>query len=158
MSVARTQPPLTQRRAGNASSARLLLELRNTHQNLLAAMDAMDFVTRGPQPDRARYTSARWRISQASLARRTLWGTIFRHLLPRVSSQEAADLEHLRTADRQMLRHSASHVAIWILARIEVDWEGYCQASRGIRWRMKACLGAERRILYPMLERNSASS
>ena len=157
MSVARTQLPLTERRAGNAASAFLLLELRNAHQNLLAAMDAMNCVTREPQPDRARYASARWRISQASLARRTLWGTIFRHLLPSVSSQEAADLEHLQTADHEMLRHSANHIAIWVLARIEADWEGYCEASRAIRWKMKSCLGAEQHILYPMLERNSAS-
>lgn len=158
MSVARPQPPSTEWRTGNATSAHLLLELRNAHQNLLAAMAAMDNLTREPQTDRARYAKARWRISQASLARRTLWGTIFRHLMPRVSSEEVVHLEHLRTADQQMLRHSANHIAIWILARIEADWKGYCEASIAIRWRMKCCLDAEQRILYPMLESSSASS
>lgn len=157
MSVATTQPASTERRAGDGTSAHLLVELRNAHQNLLAAMDAMNGVTRESQPDRARYANARWRISQASLARRTLWNKIYRHLLPRVSSQEAVDLEHLRTADHEMLRHSANHIATWIKARIEADWEGYCEASRAIRWRMKSCLREEQRILYSLLEYNSAN-
>jgi hypothetical protein len=32
------------------------------------------------------------------------------------------------------------------------DWPGYCEASNAIRWKMKAAIGGEKRILYPLLE------
>ena len=79
---------------------------------------------------------------------------IFRHLLPRLNAKVASDLAVLHIADEEMQRDSSSHVAAWHLARIETDWEGYCDASRAIRSRMAACIEAEKRILYPMLERD----
>ena len=158
MSSSAIEPRFVGQRAGNATSARLLDELRFAHKALLAAMEVIDGLTREPEFDSARFANARWRISQASLTRRMLWGTIFRHLLPRVSPEEAADLEILGHADREMLRHSANHIAIWVLARIEADWEGYCEASRAIRRRMKACMDAEHRLLYPMMVRDAGCS
>lgn len=53
----------------------------------------------------------------------------------------------------QMLNHSASHIGRWSRDAIEEDWQGYCEASRAIRLQMKACMDAEKRVLYPMLER-----
>lgn len=158
MNLHAIEPGFLGQQAGNATSARLLDELRYAHQTLLAAMEEIDRLTREPQFDSARLTGARWRISQASLARRILWGTIFRHLLPRVSPEEAADLKILNESDGEMLRHSANHVAIWALPRIEADWEGYCEASRAIRRRMKACMDTEHRLLYPMMERDAGCS
>ena len=143
---------------GNAASALLLDDLRTAHQNLVAAMAVLDNLTRGLESDRAQFANARWRISQASLARRTVWARIFRHLLPRVSTLGAADLASLQSADEEMRLHSSCHVATWTTARIEADWEGYCEASRAIRSRMAACMGAEEAMLYPILERDAGCS
>lgn len=146
------------RRLGDPTSARLLDKLGNAHEALLCAMEVLDGITREREFNSARFTSARWRISQASLARRTLWGTIFRHLMPRVSGEDAADLQALSQADGEMLRHSANHIANWSPALIEADWGGYCRASRAIRRRMNACIDDERRILYPILKRDAGCS
>ena len=153
MSTAFVQNELSPLRERPAASS-LLVELREAHEVLIAAMNEMDRLTRQSEADPSCFANARWRISQASLARRTLWGVIFRHLLPRANPDEVVGLERLATADPEMLRHSANHISMWVLSKIEADWKGYCEASMAIRWRMKACLGAERRILYPLLERN----
>lgn len=121
-------------------------------------MAVVENLTDKGQADRSSYTNARWKISQCSLARRTLWMKIFRHLLPRVSAKATADLALLQIADQELQRDSSSHVATWHLARIETDWEGYRDASRTIRSRMAACIEAEKRILYPLLEHDAGCS
>lgn len=113
-------------------------------------MAVMDSVTRELVADRL-YASARWRLSQASLKRRTLWVRIFEHLVPRAGPRDAADLQSLQTANVEMLRYSAAHVGKWTIDTIEADWPGYCEASRAIRWKMKAGMGAEKRVLHPLL-------
>lgn len=145
--------PLPHRSALFASS--FLTELRQAHEVLIAAMEVMDRLTRQPNADPSCFANSRWRTSQASLARRTLWGAIFRHLLPRENLKDVVELERLATADWELLLYSANHIFTWVPGRIEVDWEGYCEASRAIRWRMEACLGAKRRILYPRIDREA---
>ena len=154
MSTAFVQDQPSPHRSALAASS-FLTELRQAHEFLIAAMEVMDRLTRQSNADPSCFANARWRISQASLARRTLWGAIFRHLLPRANLKDVVELERLATADREMLRYSANHISTWVPGRIDADWEGYCEASRAIRWRMKACLGAERRILYPLLDREA---
>ena len=139
----------------NSASALLLNDLRAAHQTLLAAMAVVENLTAQGQAERRSYTNARWRISQCSLARRTLWMQIFRHLLPRVNTKAASDLAMLQSADEELQRDSSSHVATWHLARIETDWESYCEASRAVRSRMSVCIEAEKRILYPILEHDA---
>ena len=135
----------------NAASALMLSDLQKAHDELVAAMAVMDIVTRADVAERSQYSSARWRLSQASLRRRTLWAAIFQHLRPRVGCRDAADLDWLQTTHLEMLHNSAAHVGKWTVDRIEADWRGYCEASRAIRWKMKAAMGAEKRILYPLL-------
>lgn len=141
--------------SGNAASAWLLSELRVAHDNLLSAMDAMNSATSVAVPDRDCYTNARWRLSQASLRRRTLWGKIFQHLLAGAAPSAVEALKLLDMANRDMLHLSAAHVGKWTTASIELDWRGYCGASRAVRWKMKACITTEKRILYPLLEEDA---
>jgi hypothetical protein len=53
-----------------------------------------------------------------------------------------------------MLRASSAHVARWGIDAVMFDWAGYSLASLDIRWKMKAVLGAEKRLLYPLLADN----
>lgn len=157
MRLQEIEPRLAGGSGANSTSAFLLNDLRAAHQTLLTAMAVVENLTDQGRADRSSYTNARWRISQCSLARRTLWMKSFRHLLPRVNAKAASDLAILQSADEEMQRESSSHVATWPSARIETDWEGYCRASRAVRTRMSACIDAEKRILYPMLEHDEKS-
>lgn len=130
-------------------TAVLLRELRDAHAKLLEAMADLDTLTRGPVPPRDRVIDARWSISRASLARRTLWHSIHRHLAVRASEQETKELQRLYESDMTLLRSSSEHVAKWSITAVLQDWEDYCVASNAIRWKMKAAIGSEQRVLYP---------
>lgn len=135
----------------NDISAMLLADLEEAHQRLLEAMAALDELTGGPLPMRAELIDARWNISRASLARRTLWTRIHAHLSDHMSDQLAAELTCLQQTDRTLLRWSGEHVSKWTIDTALRDWPAYCEASRQIRWKMAAAIGGEKRFLYPAL-------
>jgi hypothetical protein len=130
----------------------LLAELRQAHETLLDAMDAVDILTRGQVPAKARLTAERWKLSKASLARRMLWGKILTSLSPGSSGDRSDALRRLQEWDINLLRASTHHVSKWTTEAALANWGGYCAASRSIRRKMAANIDAERRILYPMLE------
>ena len=136
---------------GSRNSAALLASLREAHDTLLAAMEVMDQVTRQPVPDRIQFTAGRWRISHASLARRSVWNACFRHLLSVVHPRTAQALDELNREDIELMQLSAAHIARWSADSVERKWPTYCDASRAIRGRMHARITAEKRLLYPLL-------
>lgn len=136
-----------------ADAGPLLAALKQTHQQLHAEMAGMEALTREQSPDRLRYPQLRWRLSQASLARRNLSARIRADLEPRVEPRDRATLKDLRDADCDLARNSAAHIGRWSADSIDANWPAYCQASREIRWKMEAYLDMERRLLFPILER-----
>lgn len=134
----------------------LLADLRDAHRQLLAELDNMEAITGQPEYDRARCATGRWKISQASLARRVLSSRICDFFLPRCGPADVVSLRNLQEADRELLRKSGDHVRRWTAETIERDWRGYCQASQEIRWLLHAHLAVEQRLLYPLLERSAS--
>ncbi len=135
------------------SPAALLAELKSAHAGLGLAMRVLEGLTGGSLANRDRYAAARWRISQASLGRRTVWGRIYRHLIAGAGPQDAAALNDLQADEMRMLHLSAAHVSRWTMAAIDADWAGYCRASEAVRRQLGDRTETERRLLYPMLER-----
>lgn len=134
------------------AQARLLLtELREAHDRLLSAMASLDEITRGPLPSKEGIIDARWNISRASLARRTLWNRIHAYLLVRSTGAAAEDLRWLQEGDMLLLRSSTAHVSRWTVQSVMQEWPAYCEASRQIRAKMKAAISAEQRVIYPLL-------
>ena len=131
-------------------SGPMLTELQKAHSVLLQAIDAME-VTCGAPPSRESIIASRWSISRASLARRMLWSKIHVNLLSGASKEEADDLRRLAQSDRELLRCSSQHVGRWRIEEVLANWTTYCDESRTMRWKMKAAIGAEKRVLYPML-------
>lgn len=129
-----------------------LRQLRDAHTKLLKAMADLDTLTRGPVPPKDVVIDARWSISRASLARRTLWHSIHRHLSARASEQGAIELRRLYESDMALLRSSSEHIFKWSITAVMQNWQEYCVASNAIRWKMKAAIESEQRVLYPMLE------
>lgn len=143
-------------RPADAQARLLLTELREAHDRLLAAMAELDELTRGPVPAKARIIDARWNISRASLARRTLWNRIHAYLLVRATGAAAVDLHKLKEDDRALLRASTAHVSRWTVDSVMKEWAAYCEASAQIRWKMKAAIAAEQRVVYPLLTTSAA--
>lgn len=132
--------------------ALMLVDFKERHKKLLLAMSDLDKLTRGPLPTKERVIDARWNISRASLARRTHWNLIYSQLLCRAPQGDAKELRRLRENDMVLLRFSSEHVGKWAILAVMEDWPGYCEASRAIRWKMQAAIGAEQRVLYPMIQ------
>ena len=133
------------------ASGALLDELKAAHDKLLGAIATLAALTGSTIPSRAEVINARWAISRASLARRQLWNQIYTHFSGFASEAKQVELQRLRDADRALLGLSVAHVAKWQMDILLRDWSTYCQESEAIRWKMKAAIGAEKRILYPML-------
>lgn len=132
----------------------LLHELSAAHEAVLAAMATMSQVT-DQESDTLAYTKARYRISSAGLRRRQIFQRICAHLTERVSDEDTDALRKVQEVDRELSSASAAHISRWIPSEVEGDWSGYCAASRQIREQMKRELEAERRLLFPILERLS---
>jgi len=135
----------------------MLRDLMEAHSDLRRAMADLDVLTRGPIPAKEEVIDARWNISRASLARRRLCNSIHSRLSVRASDEYARELQRLSKYDMALLRSSSEHVLKWTITAVMNDWPGYCEASRVIRWKMKAAIGAEQRFLYPMLEAANVS-
>jgi hypothetical protein len=127
--------------------------LSGAHDQLVVEMENLERLTAGPRTDNGTISTGRWRISQASLRRRTLAFRIFDFLGERLDGDELAQLRSVQSADHDMMRHSARHVGNWTIRTIGEDWQAYCQASRDIRAQMKSHIEFERATLYPLLER-----
>lgn len=141
----------------SSRSTTYLTELRHAHGKLLQAMGDLDKITRGPVPPKQGIVEARWNISRASLTRRLLWHRIDKYLSNPLLGYEPT-LAQLRQTDQNLLRASSEHVGRWTIDRILSDWPAYCQASHAIRWKMKAAIEGETRLLYPLLENALPSS
>lgn len=150
MATAFPAPP----NAVGTRSALLLAELQEAHDVLLRAIAALEAAC-GAQPTRDSIIAARWSISRASLARRMLWSRIYSHLLSNTLQGVASDLQRLWESDRALLLCSSQHVAKWGIDSVMAHWTAYCEASASIRWKMKAGIGAEKRVLYPILASGS---
>jgi len=139
--------------AGGAAAVSLLADLRRAHADLQVEIANMDMVTQGRTADSLAYASARWKISQASLKRRQLAAAARQLVLAAATDRERAALGPLEDAERQMMSRSREHIALWTVARIDRDWDSYCEASRLLRWHMSAHLLLERKMLFPLLDR-----
>lgn len=131
--------------------ADLLVRLGAAHHEVLASVELMERVTSAHVPDIELLTSARLKTSQANLARRALWHTIRKLLLPKVASTDAAALQRLAEMDFRLFEASSAHISRWTVQAILADWPEYQIASRRIRAQMMEAIKAEQSLLYPML-------
>jgi hypothetical protein len=133
----------------------MLNSLRQAHADVRACIDEMEILTSKSTATQLEYTSARFRISKASMARRSLFNSICAEFRKNAVPSEAEIIDQLSTADRELARRSAEHVKQWSTEAVAADWQGYRLASRQIRARMAMELDAEARLLFPLLERRS---
>ena len=130
-----------------------LAELRQTHRDMLAHIQQLESLSQEAEPDRARLTTLRWRLGQASLARRLLASRICEYFEPRLGPAQVQELHELRRADREMLRMSAAHLGKWTSETSLRDWEGYCRDGQASRRRSHDHIALEQQVLYPLLEK-----
>ncbi|MDP9423284.1 MAG: hypothetical protein M3Q19_10740 [Pseudomonadota bacterium] len=138
---------------GLNDSLALLASIRTCHERLAAEIDNMESLTQEAKLDTFRLSSLRWRLSQASLARRTLSSRLCDQVRPFLAATDLANIKQLQEADRALARESANHVGRWSAGSIEERWADYCEASREVRRKMAIHLELEQKLLFPILAR-----
>ena len=129
----------------------LLWSLQSADRHLEACICEMERATSTAECDRSGFGHARFRISQASFARRMILAKACAYLAGIATGAHRATVEAVRLHDLECAARSTEHVRNWPPGRIADDWRGYCEASRAIRMMMRQAMRAEQQALLPLL-------
>jgi hypothetical protein len=135
------------------SSSALLAELEAIHAEMASRIAALGEVADSPQPSKMEYTSARLRLSQASIDRRSAINKIVRFLEQRGQPGDSQAVARIRAANTELNAHSVAHLAKWPTEAVAHDWIGYREASRSMREHMLKTAETEAGILRGVLAR-----
>ena len=133
------------------SPALLFAELETAHAEIRERSAALGAITDSPQPSKMEYTSARLRLSQASIDRRSAVNKILRFLEQRGQPGDAEAVARIRDVNGELNAHSVAHLAKWPTDSVADDWAGYRAASRTMREHMNRVAEIEASILRPIL-------
>ena len=136
---------------GATTSAVLLWALKSAYTHLEDCIAEMERVTGARELDMSTLANARFRISQASYARRQLVRRACDHLSGHATAPEADVIQSIRSDAAAYVRSSTEHVRNWRPSEIARDWAGYRRASRDIRAKLKVTMRTEQRLLFPLL-------
>jgi hypothetical protein len=134
------------------SPAALLAELEVIHVEMSKRIAALGKVAENPQPSKMEYTSARLRLSQTSIDRRSAVNTILRFLEQRGQPGDAEAIAKIRAANTELNAHSVAHLAKWPTEAVAADWLGYRAASRTMREHMLHTAETEAAVLRAVLK------
>jgi hypothetical protein len=139
------------RAAGEAKA--VLQELRQAAESLQRCFDELELVLSKPALDAGALTSVRLKLAGIRLTRGPLITRISDLLAGRVSPDEQAMLEQLRTSHHSLLQTATAHTSKWTLDTIANNWAQYRRETRELmrRWVTKAA--REQRLVYPLVER-----
>ena len=145
------QPGGVPRPPPKASAAAMLAALESAHAEMREQIAALGAVAENPQPSKMEYTSARLRLSQASIDRRSAVNTILRFLEQRGQPGDAETVAKVRAANSELNAHSVAHIAKWPTEAVAADWIGYRDASRSMREHMLRTAETEAAVLRSAL-------
>jgi len=135
----------------------ILADLQNAHIRLITAIKDLAKITGRPCSDKVEYSTVRFRVSEASLARRITFRAACDYLLPIASPADQQTISCLRSADADLAKHASQHVQRWTTATVDLDWDGYCVSAREMRSALLKQIELERSMLYPLLHKHGAS-
>lgn len=135
----------------------LLASLQKAHVRLLSAIQNLTRITGRPSADRLEYSAVRFRVSEASLARRIAVRDACDYILEVGSPSDQQAISRLRKADSDLARHASQHVNRWTTDQVGLDWGGYCSASKEIRRALLKQMELERAMLCPLLHKHSSN-
>lgn len=141
--------------AAQGPAEHLLVEVQSAHEELLDRLRELGELLDQPQPNLPQLTTTRLKLSHLRLSRGSLVFRISQCLAGKTSPSEAATLQQMREAHRQMLAAASAHTSKWTLDAVEADWPAYRRATREVArlWLEKA--NAEQRLLYPLLKKHA---
>ena len=128
--------------------------LMQLHGDMFAQLGRLSQLTEQGSPVTEKIADCRLQLSRASNARtRYLETDLYPRLLDTLPDEGSQPIRALRTQASALQTISSRHVAEWPIEAVVRDWAGYCLASRVVRAAMRHQIGAEKRLLHPLLDR-----
>jgi len=134
----------------HAAPSALFTDLLAAHATLLERIKELESIAEHVEPSRLECMSARLRLSQASIDRRTALNRLLHCLGAKPDASASPVLAKVRAADGELIAHSVKHLAKWTAEAVTSDWRGYCEASREMREHMATTVVAEAELLRPL--------
>jgi hypothetical protein len=150
MSLSAAASPVQPDRRPRPAASALFADLVATHSVLLERIKELGEVAEHAQPSRLECTSARLRLSQASIDRRSALNRLLHCLGASADAHSSPVLAKVRAGDGELIAHSVKHLARWTAEAVAADWRGYCEASRSMREHMAGTVTAEAELLKPL--------
>ncbi|HJU77040.1 MAG TPA: hypothetical protein VJ597_03820 [Sphingomicrobium sp.] len=137
--------------AGDAAS--LESEICEAHASLQSCFREMEEVLARPEFDATALTSVRLKLAGLRLTRGPLITKVAMALVGKVTEQEAAVLEELRTSHQELLQTATAHTSKWTIDAIAQNWPQYRQETRALiqQWVIKA--EREQHLVCPLVRR-----
>jgi hypothetical protein len=128
-----------------------MADLRTLHEDLLAALDALEALTAQPTANETELSGLRYRLTRISTERRKMIDSLFARLAETAPPDQAAHLRALSLSHRDARMKTTEHIGAWSLRRVADDWPGYCRASAKMRAAMRQ-IALEQAVLYPLID------
>ncbi len=124
-------------------------DLVRLHQQMAAALEELELLTRAPACDEKAVMAVRYRLTRASSARRRQVVLLCERLIADGVADPA--LVSLRDATNLSRAASSAHIGTWTLQQVAEDWAGYTRASAMMRATLRREVARERTVLAPHL-------
>jgi hypothetical protein len=134
-----------------AISAALVADYKKAHEDMLAAIAAMDDLAQGAAPNQLRLSHTRLRIIRASSESRSIYKRIVAILLQQPIPDILQRVEPVVRLHFHLREVANRHLNSWTHEQSLIDWEGYCRSSEEIRQLWREAIECERKLLYPLL-------
>lgn len=125
--------------------------LARAHDEVLAALSCKRNAISAPNPDAISISRARWNVSRASRAHRTLINIILGDLMVGAGTVDLAAIDELRRSGIQQTQRSTYHVQRWTADRIMTEWSNFCSDSARIQAEMQLQIRTEQLTIGRML-------
>jgi len=130
----------------------LLSELRETHDQMRAAIAELAGILSDASPDLQALARTRMKLTRLSGKWRTFVQCVVLPEIAEVPMDQARLLAELRREAAELAVAKADHIARWSARATEGDIAGYRLASAEMRRLLLARLDLEAAILYPLLQ------
>jgi hypothetical protein len=126
-------------------------DYKRSHQQMLAAIAAMDELANESAPNQLRLSHTRLRMIRAGAECRAAFLKIVSVLSQMQNPMVARKIEILEGLHIELREVARLHLTTWTHEQARLDWRGYCQSSREVRQLWLAVIDRERALLYPFL-------
>ena len=138
-------------RAARWVSSELVAEYKRGHQEMMAALQAMEEMALEPPASLLKLSHTRLRITRAANDSRAALHKVLAILSQMPSPTIARKVEVLEQLHAEVREGARHHMAAWPHAAAQAEWQTYYKSHAQVARLWREVIERERQLLYPML-------